>query len=73
MGFYIGVGDVFLSGFFDYSSYRDQVAMGYYTTLEILLFSFNVPLEVSIGQSFSGENLCLFLLVWCKLGRIYLV
>ena len=67
--FISGIGDVFLGGFFDYSSYRDQVAMGYYTTLEILLFSFNVPLEVSMGQSFSeGEFLPIFLEFGVKFG-----
>ena len=59
----------FFGGFVDYSSYRNQVAMGYYTTLEILLFSFNVPLEVSIGQSFSeGEFVPVFVEFGVKLG-----
>ena len=52
----MGVGDIFVGVFSDYSSYRDQMASGYYVTVEFLVSSLNIPLTVSVGQSFSSGN-----------------
>ncbi len=48
----VGFGSVFIGGFIDYSSYKDQYAIGYYGELELLVSSFNIPLTIIAGYSY---------------------
>ena len=48
----IGVGSLFIGSFIDYSSHKDQYALGYYGELELLVSSFNIPVTIIAGYSY---------------------